>query len=64
MAVEKLKQIGSTCTLKLNNLSFDVVVLDRRKRMHQEYLVKPVAGSGDDWVASFEKNTKPLKSKK
>ncbi len=61
MSKEKLKIIGTTHVFKLNNLSFNVQILSHRKRIQQEYLVKPVSGSGEDWVASFEKTTKPLK---
>lgn len=61
MKKEKLKGVGSQQTFKINNLCFDIIILAQRKRMLQEYLVKPVSGSGEDWVASFEKTTKPLK---
>lgn len=62
MARKKLA-IGSTVAFKVNNLSFDVKIIETKKRVQQEYLIEPVSGTGKDWVASFDRSTKPLKKK-
>ena len=63
MDIEKeKKRIGKETLFKWNNLSFKITILDvRRSTGHIEYLIKPISGSGQDWVRSLEKKNKILK---
>ena len=60
MARNKIFEIGSVQKFTFNNLVFDVEILDMRKRRAVEYLVKPVAGSGQDWMETFTKKYKKI----
>lgn len=61
MAPNKIFEIGSVQKFTFNNLVFDVKILDMRKRRAREYLIEPVAGSGQDWMQTFTKKYKPIK---
>lgn len=61
MAQEKLKKIGSIQKFIIDEMSFDVEILDTRKRQLQQYLIKPVSGEGKGWFSSFDRSTKGIR---
>lgn len=51
------KKVGSIIKYQFNNIVIDVEIIAIRRRVKKEYLIKPIHGTGEDWISSFERKT-------
>lgn len=58
----KILRVGKKTIFTFNELHFNVEIIATRKRRAQEYLIKPISGTGELWVETFiKRNTNYIK---